>query len=267
MIKKYVVLISAILVILMFTSTSTASFLFSEGKIYERPPENSPLKNILDRFYQIASDKKDSMSIDTNDEYYDGNDVDDGEHDEIDPVGPDKKGVDNLLPNVLEEGFYWTPDDGNEEASVGDGTIDYPDGEANNEVMTIDECDESQCEWIVDSNGEEGTINGNIITDADSTDETTQDEWTVYSDGYEGVAGNEITIDEGEWTVEEGTTTVKLERFVKIVTELNGNLGLQLQRVIERTVATDENGISLPGSGGSAENIIVDNVVLTADDQ
>jgi len=220
MIKKYAMIIAVLLVILMFTSTSSASFLFSEGKIYERLPENSPLKNILDRFSQIASDRKDSMSIDINDEDYDveyddGNDAeyDNGEHDDDDSEDGLKEDV--LLPKIWEVGFYWTPDDGNDEASSGDGTIDYPDGEANNEMMTIDEGDES------------------------------------------------LEL----WTVEAKPMTVKLERFVKIVTELNENLGAMLERVIERTVATDENGISSPGSGGSAENNQVDVVVLTNGDQ
>lgn len=265
MIKKYVIVLAILLAILMFTSTSSASFLFSKGEIYEMLPENSLLKNILDRFSQVVvSNNDNSVSIDEDiEDDEDDDEYDDGEHDdEIDPDGPDKKGVDALLPNVLEEGFYWTPDGGNEtvveplntidnpdgyedEVSSGDGAIDHPDGEANNEVMTIDEGGESQCKWVVDSNGEEGTINDNITTDADGTDEATQDEWTV----------------------DEGTMTVKLERFVNIVNELNGKLGATLQRVIEHTVATDENGISSQGSGGSAENNIVDNVVLTDGDQ
>ena len=194
MIKKYVMLISAILVILMFTSTSSASFLSSKEKIYERLSENSLLKNILDRFSQVASDGKDSMSIDTDDD--DGND-DDSE---------DGKEEDVLLPKIWNMVGEITPDGGNEPV--------------------------------------------------DDLEETT----TIDSDG-------EIGATQDDWTVEKGTTTVKLERFVKIVTELNGNLGAFLQRVIERTVATDENGISLPGSGGSAENNIVDNVVLTDGDQ
>ncbi len=231
MIKKYVMLISAILVIIMFTSTSTASFLFSEEKIYEQLPENSPLRKILDRFSQIASDRKDSVSIDINDEYYDGNDdEDDGEYDdgEHDADNLDEGPIENiLLPNVLEEGFYWTPDGGNE---------------------PVDNLEETT---TIDIDGEVGA---------------TQDEVTVDSDGDDEATGNEITIDESEWTVDEGTTTVKLERVIKIVTELNGKLGAMLQRVIERTVATDEAGISSPGSGGSAENNIVDNIVLTAND-
>ena len=233
MIKKYAMIIAVLLVILMFTSTSTASFLFSNGKIYERLPENSPLRNILDRFSQIASDRKDSMSIDINDEYYDGNDdenydveYDDGEHDDDD--SEDGQEEDVLLPKIWNMVGEIMPDDGNE---------------------TVYDMDETT---TIDSDGEVGA---------------TQDEWTVDSDGDEGAASNKITtsdyIAEGEWTVEAKPMTVKLERFVKIVTELNGNLGALLKRVIERTVATDENGVSSPGSGGSVENDIVDNIVLT----
>ena len=219
MIKKYAMIIAILLVILMFTSTSSASFLFPKGKIYERLSENSLLKNIFDRFSQVASDEKDSMSIDTDD---DGNDeeYDDGEHDDDSEDGPEE---DVLLPKIWNMVGEITPDDGNE---------------------PVDDLEEN---ITIDSDGEVGA---------------TQGEWTVDSD-----EGNETTIDEGEWTVEAKPMTVKLERFVKIVTELNGKLGTMLERVIERTVATDENGISSPGSGGSAENDIVDVVVLTDGDQ
>jgi len=230
MIKKYTLLITAILVILMFTSTSTASFLFSEGIFYERLPENSPLKPILDRLYQVAYNNDDDVALDADGEDDETDDEDDGEEDdgeyddEIDPDdGPEE---DVLLPKIWNMVGEKTPDDGNE---------------------------------LVDDSEETTTI------DSDCEVGATQDEWTVDLDGDGGAASNEITtsdyIAEGEWTVEAGTTTVKLERFVKIVTELNGNLGAFLQRVIERTVATDENGISSPGSGGSAENNIVDVVV------
>ena len=200
MIKKYVMLISAILVILMFTSTSSASFLSSKEKIYERLSENSLLKNILDRFSQVASDGKDSMSIDTDDD--DGND-DDSE---------DGKEEDVLLPKIWNMVGEITPDGGNEPV--------------------------------------------------DDLEETT----TIDSDG-------EIGATQDDWTVEKGTTTVKLERFVKIVTELNGKLGTMLERVIERTVATDENGF-FSGTNwiagetvGTAENNKADVVVLTDGDQ
>ncbi len=223
MIKKYVMIIAMLLAILMFTSTSTASFLFPEGIFYERLPENSPLKTLktmLDRLYQVAYNNDDDVELDADDETDDEDD--DGEDDdgEIDPGGPEE---DVLLPNIINIDGEETPDDGNE---------------------PVDDLEEAT---TIDSDGEVGA---------------TQDEWTVDSDGDEGAATNGITtIDEGEWTVDEGAWTVKLERFVEIVTELNGNLGAFLQRVIERTVATDENGISSPGSGGSAENNVVDVVV------
>jgi len=244
MIKKYVMLISAILVILMFTSTSSASFLSPKGKIYEMLPENSPLKNILDRFSQvIVSNNDNSLSIDDDieDDETDDDDgeYDDGEHDdEIDPDGPDKKGVDNLLPNVLEEGFYWTPDGGNEPVVEPSNTIDTPDG----------------YEDVVSS--DDGAI-----------------------DYPDGVASNEITTDEGgedevvgqegKWTVDHDGEGGTLERFVKKIMNIdnNGKLGVTLQRVIKRTVSTNENDISSQGSGSSAENNIVDNVVVTDGDQ
>ena len=225
-IKKYVMIIAMLLAILMFTSTSTASFLFSEGGIYERLPENSPFKTMLDRLYQVAYNNDDDVALDAAEEDDETDDEDDGEEDdgeyddEIDPDGLEDK----RLPKIWENNVYITPDGG-----------DKP---------VID----SEETTTIDSDGEVGA---------------TQDEWTVDSDGDEGAASNEITIAEGEWTVEAKPMTVKLERFVKIVTELNGNLGAMLQRVIERTVATDENGISSPGSGGSAENNKVDVDVAT----
>jgi len=265
MIKKYVMIIAMLLAILIFTSTSTASFLFPEGKIYERLPENSPLRNILDRFSQIASDGKDSMSIDTNDEYYDGNDVDDGDIDDGEYDDDDTKDgleKDGRLPKIWNMVGEITTDGGNEPVD------DLED------TSTVDSDGEDgliQDTWTVDSNGEEGTTDEKIMAEEEGADGATRDEWTVDSDGDEGEVSNEITIpdyiDEGEWTVEAKPMTVKLERFVKIVTELNGNLGAMLQRVIERTVATDKNGVSSPGSGGSAENDIVDNIVLTDGDQ
>jgi len=159
MIKKYAMIIAVLLVILMFTSTSSASFLFSKGNVYERLPENSPLKNILDRFSQvIVSNNDNSVSIDddkeddeTDDE--DDGEYDDGEHDdEIDPDGPKEDG---LLPKIWEKNVYITPDGGDEPVL---------DSE---ETTTIES---------------DGSIAG-----------ATQEEWTVDSDGGKGVASNEIT--------------------------------------------------------------------------
>ena len=205
MIKKYVMIIAVLLVILMFTSTSTASFLSTKGKIYERLPENSAFKRILDKLFQIASNNDDGVLIDTDED--DGEEEDDGEYDdEIDPDGPKDGG---LLPKIWDMVGEKTPDDGNE--SVDDSeetlnTIDPPDGDDDGVV------------WD----------NGTVDPDGDD-DGVVWDNGTANPDGDVN-ATNGLTIDEGEWTVENETPTVKLEWFVKIVMEHNGNLGAMLQK-------------------------------------
>ena len=193
-IKKYVMMISVLLVMLMFTSTSTASFVFSKGKIYEMLPENSAFKRILDKLSQIASNNDAGVLIDT--------DEDDGEDDDMmDTDDPLKEDV--LLPKIWDLVGEKTPDDGNEPVDDSEETLN-----------TIDPPD-----------GDEEAINGE-------------------------------TIDEGEWTVEAETPTVKLERFVEIVMGRNVKLGGMLQRLVEHTFA--------PGtteSDGTAENDIVGVVV------
>jgi len=214
MVKKYVMMISVLLVMLMFTSTSTASFVFSKGEIYKILPENLAFKKILDKLSQIASNNDDGVLIDTDD---DGNDedYDDGEHDD----DPDDQKEGGLLPKIWDLVGEITPDDGNE--PVDDGGVVWNNGTVDSDV------DDGGVVW---NNG------------------------TVDSDGGDGVASNELTIDEGEWTV-------NLERFVEIVTEYNVELGGMLQGVVERTFA--------PGtteSDGTVENDIVDNVALTDGD-
>ena len=188
MIKKYVMIIAVLLVILMFTSTSTASFLFFKGKIYERLPENSPLKNILDRFSQVISNNNDIVSNDADED--DSEEEDDGEYDdEVDPDGPKEDG---LLPKIWDMVGEKTPYEGNyideDDDENTTNTIDHPDGD------------------------DDGVVGGN---------------GTVNPDGDVN-ATNGLMIDEGVWTV-------KLERVVEIVTELNG-VAL-LQRVVERIFA------------------------------
>jgi hypothetical protein len=198
----------------------------------------------LDKLSQIASNNDDGEYDDEPDEEYDDGEYDDepdeeyddGEYDdEIDPDGPKE---DVLLPKIWDLVGEKTPDDGNE---------------------PVDDSEETS---TVDSGGEDGV--------------TQDDEWTVDLDGDEGAASNEMTIDEGEWTVD-------LERVVEIVTEHNVKLGEMLQRVVERTFAsgttesdgTVENdivGVVVEGEGGSsagttAENNIVDNIVLTAGEE
>ena len=132
MIKKYVMLISAILVIIMFTSTSSASFLFSKEKMYERLSENSLLKNILDRFSQvnkgIVSDNADKEDV-----AYDDSEYDDGMTDSDD--GPEE---DVLLPKIWNLVGEKTPDSGNE---------------------PVNDSEETQSvKWTVDHDGEGGTL-------------------------------------------------------------------------------------------------------------
>ena len=215
-------IIAVLLVILMFTSTSSASFLFSEGKIYEGLPENSLLKTMLDRLYQVAynnddDDDDDDVALDV-DEDDETDDEDDGEYDdEMDPDdGPEE---DVLLPKIWNMVGEITPYEGNYTDEGDDenitNTIDHPDGDDDGVVVG----------------------NGTVNPDKDVN------------------ATNGLTIDEGEWTV-------KLERFVKIVTELDGDLGALLQRVVERTFAT-----GTTDSGGTVENDVVDDIVLTDGDQ
>ena len=217
MIKKYAMIIAVLLVILMFTSTSTASFLFSEGKIYERLPENSPLKTMLDRLYQVAYNNDDDVALDV-EEDDETDDEDDGEYDdEMDP--DDSPEEDVLLPKIWNMDGEITPYEGN-----------YTDeGDDENITNTIDHTD----------GDDDGVVVGNGTVNPDKDVNAT----------------NGLTIDEGEWTV-------KLERFVKIVTELDGNLGALLQRVVERTFAT-----GTTDSGGTVENDVVDDIVLTDGDQ
>ena len=219
MIKRYVMLISAILVILMFTSTSSASFLFYEEKIYERLPENSPLRKILDRFSQvIVSNNDNSVSIydENDDEDYDVK-YDDGEHD-ADDLG-DGPIEDILLPNVLEEGFYWTPDGGNEPVVEEDNLGTPP---------------------TIDIDGEEGT-----------------------------------TLNEDPIIDEDGEIGRTLYRVIEVITEINVKIGPMLEKIVEHTYApgtTESDGVAenivdtvvVAGEpGGTAENNIVDNVVVT----
>jgi len=243
MIKKYVMIVAVLLVIFMFTSTSTASVVSGRGKIYEMLQENfhkyPVIKNIIEKFSQVVSDNDDSVPIYTDDDNDgDDEDYDDGEHDdEIDPDGPKE---DVLLPKVWNIVGEITPDGGNEpveDLEETSNTIDLPDGDEDGALSS---------DGTIDLNGKEGAVVAN--------------EKIIDKNGGEGVITEKWTVDEGEWTV-------KLDRIVEIVTKLNGKLGVFLERVIEHTVDTDENGISSSGSGGSAENNIVDDIILTDSNQ
>lgn len=135
MIKKYVVIMSLILVILMFTSIGSASFLSSRTKIYERFQENSIFRKVLDRLTQSISQNSNIASINTGE-----NDEDD---DLIDQDGPDE---DVLLPDVIDVVGEVTPDNGDEVVTEEDDlgetpTIDIngPEGTTLNDEPTVNQ--------------------------------------------------------------------------------------------------------------------------------
>jgi len=206
MIKKYVMIISVLLVMLMFTSTSTASFVFSNEKIYKFLPENLVFREILDKFSQIASDNDDGEHDGENDDEYDDGDADDENDDEYDD-GPEK---DVLLPKIWEEGFYWTPDDGNE--PVDDSDVDDGGAVWNN--------------GTVDSDGDEG-VASNEITIPDYID---KGEWTVDLDRVvEIVTEHNVKIG------------AMLQRVIKRTITTNGEGGTVKNDIVGHVIDTDGN--------------------------
>ena len=228
MIKKYVMIVAVLLVIIMFTSTSTASFLFSKGSIYERLPENSPLKNILDRFSQVISNNNDIVSNDADED--DSEEEDDGEYDdEIDPDGPKEGG---LLPKIWDMVGEKTPYEGNYIDEGDDenitNTIDHPDGD--NDGVVVD--------------------NGTVNPDKDVN------------------ATNGLTIDEGEWTVKlERFVEIVMERNVKLGGMLQRVVERTFAPGTTESDGTAENDVvgvvAEGGSVGTPGEDIADVVVLT----
>ena len=105
---------------------------------------------------------------------------------------------------------------------------------------------------------EENDLEDNPTIDIDGPEGTTlQEESTIDINGEEGTT-NEVII------VEDGDTETIFEPEVEVVVSYNGNVGTFLKRVIETTVSTD--GTS-SDSGGSAENIKSEVVVVTAGDE
>ena len=212
MIKKYVILISAILAIAIFISTSSASILSTREKMLERIHENAFLNRAYERILQISSNNDNSVDS-----------------------GSSREG--NSLQETIDIDGNVTPDNGNkvvvEENDLGDNTT-------------------------IDINGKEGT--------------TLNDKPIVDENGEVGITNGIIVKEEGE----NGNT---IDKIIEIVTEHNVVLGTALQRVVEHTFApgtTESVGVSenivdtvmvVGDSGGTAENNIVHNVVLTANGQ
>ena len=225
-------IIAVLLAILMFTSTSTASFLFFKGKIYERLPENSPLKNILDRFSQVISNNNDIVSNDADED--DSEEEDDGEYDdEIDPDGPKEDG---LLPKIWDMVGEKTPYEGNYIDEDDDenitNTIDHPDGD------------------------DDGVVWGNGTVDPDGDGDVN--------------ATNGLTVDEGEWTVKlEWFVEIVMERNVQLGGMLQSVLERIFAPGTTESDGTAENDIVdvvvEGGSVGTPGEDIADVVVLTDD--
>jgi hypothetical protein len=210
MIKRYVLLIAMIVTILVFTSTSTASFLFSKGKMYENLPKNLPLYTILDRLSQVISDNNDIEL----------NDVQDNDDEDDDLVNSDGPLEDVLLPETIDIDGEITPYEGN--------------------YIEINESEETA---TIDSDEEVGL---------------TQGEWTIDSAEDKGTASHETTIAEAEWTVDYDGEGGTLKRVVEIVTEVNGNLGARLERVIAHTTSSSD-------SVGTTEVPITAEIVVVPD--
>jgi len=228
MIKKYVMIIAMLLTILMFTSTSTATFLSAKGTIYERLPENSAFKRILDKLSLIASNNDDGVLIDTDED--DGEENDDEDDDGMTDPDDDPE-EDVLLPKIWDLVGEKTPDDGNE--SVDDSeetlnTIDPPDGD------------------------DDGVVWDNGTVDPDGDEE----------------AINEETIDEGEWTVKlERFVEIVMERNVQLGEMLQRVVERTFAPGTTESDGTAENDVVdvvvEGGSVGTPGEDVVDVVVLT----
>lgn len=137
MVKKYMAIVGVLLVIILFTSTSTASFSSLQEKIFERLQENLFFRNISENILQIAYNNED----------------------DIDPeLDQDGMTEDERLPKIWDLIGEKTPDDSDEEV-VDNCYIE------NNYTMDINNTDIND-NFIIDQNGKAGT-NGEIIVEKD----------------------------------------------------------------------------------------------------
>ena len=147
MIKKYIILISAILVIGIFTSTSSASLLSTKAGLFERLQESTIFRKIVERLSQVTTNIENSISNDADED----NDIPESDGPEEDVLMPEKIDVDGEV----------TPDNGNEVATEENDPGETPTVDTNGEEgATLND------EVTVDENGEVGTAN-NITVEQD----------------------------------------------------------------------------------------------------
>ena len=147
MIKKYIILISAILVISIFTSTSSASLLSTKAGLFERLQESTIFRKIVERLSQVTTNIENSISNDADED----NDIPESDGPEEDVLMPEKIDVDGEV----------TPDNGNEVATEENDPGETPTVDTNGEEgATLND------EVTVDENGEVGTAN-NITVEQD----------------------------------------------------------------------------------------------------
>lgn len=229
MIKKYVIVVSAILVVVMFSSTSSASFLYSRQGIFEKVRQNSVFGKVFEKLSQIASPDEDSISI---------NAVEDDEYDDIaDQEDPEE---DILLPKIWNVVGEITPDDGDdpvvEENDLGESpTIDI-DGE---EGAYLND------EPTVEINGIHGRSLERVIEII-----------TEYNEKVESILQKVAERTFAPGTMESNGVA---ENIVETVVVVGDSGGTAESNIVDHVIVGDP--------GGTAESDIVDHVVVTDNDK
>jgi len=172
MIKKYLMIILGIFLIIMLTSTSSASFLFSNKEIYRNFQAPSRFKIILEELSKVTIFKNNNDALVVSNDNDDYEDCDEGDEDYDDDIEPDDPEEDVLLPKIWNLEGEKTPDDGDEEVVEEEALEENPtidlngeEGRTLNEVETVIEngVEEVINEIIVEEDGEEGETIDRVI--------------------------------------------------------------------------------------------------------
>lgn len=156
MIKKYIVITAFLMTLMIFTSTSNASLLSLKEIIYQKTEGKTAFELLVEKISQISFYKNDDISIDTDDELLDTDDLKE----------------DMLLPKIVNIIGEITPDDGDEIVTQGNDTGRIPTIDINgleganlNNNSTVDKnmANEIINEITIDSSGENGTTLSRVI--------------------------------------------------------------------------------------------------------